>query len=439
MLEDAATKKRILIDCGLLQSRHTCEDSNWSAFPYDPKTIDVLVVTHAHIDHVGKIPRLVKEGFTGKILSTEATKAIAGPMLEDSVELMAHEGERCGKGALYDQHDIPRAMALWEGIGYHQPVELPGGYTLEFFNAGHILGAAMARITRADRSIMFTGDLGGGNSPILPKLENPSDLNYLVMESVYGDVVRKDDNRREMLENAIEDAIARGGVLLIPAFSTERTQDLLFEIRLLMIEKRIPSVPVYVDSPLATKITEAYLAHPDYFSDEIRTRVEGGEKIFSFPELRFVESAKESQGLLGNISGPAIILAGSGMSNGGRIIEHERHLLSDPKATLMIVGYQAAGSLGRRLLEGEKNVTIRGDKVSVRCAVVALYGYSAHLDGEGLVDFAHQISQTSPSLQQIFVVMGELAASGTLAQRIRDYLGVRALVPEAGTEVAIEL
>lgn len=424
---------KFLIDCGLMQGEH--DERNWEDFPYDPASISHLIVTHAHIDHIGRIPRLVKKGFKGSIISTKATLALAEPLLLDAMDIVAHAAERGGHEELYGKEHIAGAMRLWRGIGYHEQVELPDGVSLELLDAGHILGSAMARLSREGRVVVFTGDLGGGNSPLLPPTEDVSDATYLVMEATYGDKVRPDDkNRREQLENVIEDAVARGGTLLIPAFSTERTQDLMYEIRNLMVEKRVPSVPVFVDSPLAQKITAAFVSHPEYFSPDIRARVEAGEDIFGFPELKFVEGMEASR-KVHDIAGPKIILAGSGMSSGGRVIQHERVLLPDPRSTLLIVGYQAAGTIGRRLIEGAKTLQIYREHIPVRAAVQTLYGYSAHRDSESLLEFANK---TAASAEEVFVVHAEPAAAAFLSQRIRDYLGVKTTIPEAGQRAVLQ-
>jgi metallo-beta-lactamase family protein len=425
---------KLLVDCGLFQGRHAAEESNWTEFPYNPGEIDFLIVTHAHIDHIGRIPFLVKRGFKGKIISTEATRAIAEPLLLDSMELLAHAAQKAGREPLYEAQDVANAMKLWEAHVYREKIPLPDGVMLEFLNSGHILGSAMAKFEREGKSVVFTGDLGGGNSPLLMEAEVPKGVNYLVMESVYGDRMQeKKEQRREALEDVVEDIARRKGTLLIPAFSNERTQDLLFEVRTLMTEKKIPSMPVFIDSPLAQKITEAFLRYPQYFSNPIRARVEAGENIFTFPELTFVEEAEESR-KADAAPNPKIIIAGSGMSNGGRVREHQIHTLPDPNSTLLIVGYQSAGSFGRQLSEGLKVATIRGEKIPVRCKVEAIYAYSAHMDAEQLVEF---VQATAP-LSQVFAVMGEPASSSTLVQRLRDYLGIKAMAPEAGEKVVIE-
>lgn len=418
---------KLLVDCGLIQGMG--EEHNWDDFPYDPNEVSCLIVTHAHLDHIGRIPKLVKDGFKGRIISTEATKALAEPVLEDAFEILNRRAEKEGRAELYNDHDIAAALRLWDGVRYHEKVELEDGVTLELLDAGHILGSAMVRLERDGRTVLFSGDLGGGNSPLLRATEETT-ADYLVMEGTYGDTERPEDKSRyERLEDVIEEALARGGTLLIPAFSTERTQDLLFDIRRLMTEGRIPSVPVYLDSPLAEKVTKAYLAHPEYFSDEVRARLEGGEAIFSFKELHYVVDTEASH-RLDQDKGKKIILAGSGMSSGGRVIAHEREYLPDAKSTLLIVGYQAAGTIGRRLIEGAKHLELYKESIPVRAKVETLYGYSAHRDGEALLEFANKTAQDG---DEVFVVHAEPAAGAFLAQRVRDYLGVKATVPEYGS------
>src|SRR3989344_6361118 len=425
---------KLLVDCGLMQGM--VEDRNWEPFSYNPAEISHLIVTHAHLDHIGRIPRLVRMGFKGKIISTKATMALAEPLLLDAMEILGNFAERSGREELFNEHDISSAMALWVGIGYGEKTDLPDGIQLELLDAGHILGSAIARLTRDGRNIVFTGDLGGGNSPLLPPTHEVADATYLVIEGTYGDKARPEDaQRRERLENIIEDSAKRGGTLLIPPFSTERTQDLMYEIRTLMVEKRVPSVPVFIDSPLALRVTRAFVAHPEYFSAAMRRRIEGGEDIFAFPELHFVESGEASRKIK-ETANPKIILAGSGMSGGGRVLAHEREYLPDINSTLLIVGYQAAGTMGRRLIEGAKHIEYHKEKIPVRAKVETLYGYSAHRDGESLLEFANKAAQDADA---VFVVHAEPAAALFLTQRIRDYLGVKATAPDIGDKAVLTL
>ncbi|HEY4510759.1 MAG TPA: MBL fold metallo-hydrolase [Candidatus Paceibacterota bacterium] len=426
---------RILIDCGLFQGGASLEGQNYEPFPYDPSFIPTLLITHAHIDHIGRIPKLVHDGFRGEIISTEATRALSVHLLHDALELLERDAAGRGIVPLYTAEDLARAESLWRGVPYETPLALQAGITARFLDAGHILGSAMIEFSRAGKKFVATGDLGNDASDLVEHTTKIEDANFLVIESVYGDKEHGDvSGRRKELEGIIEDTLARGGTLLIPAFSTERTQDLIYEIRTLMREKRVPSVPVFVDSPLASRITEVFLSCPSYFKKEIRDRLEKGENIFAFDELTFTSSLEESKNIV-NREGPKIIIAGSGMSNGGRVLAHEKTYLKDPRSTLLIVGYQSAGSLGRRLLEGEKTVEIFGEKVKVRAKVVALYAYSAHRDSSGLLDF---ISHTANTLEKVFVVMGEPKAAAFLTQRVRDYLGKAAFSPKKGESVEID-
>lgn len=417
MLDTGGAK--FLVDCGMQQGSRKDEERNWVPFAYDVKEVSHLIITHAHIDHIGRIPWLVKQGFVGTILSTPATRALAEPMLHDAFKLLdMHE-----KDTPYTPAHIDQALSLWKSAPYGEDVSLPDQCTLTFHDAGHILGSAMVAITREGRTVVFSGDIGGGNSPLLPQIDTLPKAQYVLLESVYGDRVRQDEDRRERLENVIEESAARGGTLLIPAFSTERTQDLLFEIKTLMTEKRTPTMPVYVDSPLASKVTSVFI-------QEL-----GKGDIFSFPQLKFIETTEESR-KLEHAPNPKIILAGSGMSSGGRVIAHERWVLPDKKSTLLIVGYQAAGSIGRRLLEGAKTVELHHEPVQVGAKVEAIFGYSAHRDGEGLLEL---VNKSSEGIEKIFVVEGEPASAAFLTQRIRDYLGIDAVAPSAGESAVIGL
>ena len=380
---------------------------------------------------------MAKSGFKGKIISTGATRDVAEFIMRDALSLMVRAHEHGAPEPIYAEQDIDAALKLWEPRGLHEPLELEGGMVHEFFDAGHILGSAMSKFSRGGKSLVVTGDLGAGNSPLLPQTEALPAPDYLVIESVYGDRTRPEDkDRKELFQKVIRETIARGGTLLIPAFSTERTQDLVYEIRALMAEKKIPSVPVFLDSPLAQNITETFERNSGYFAPALQARIKAGEQVLRFPELKFARDTRESRAIQGH-EGPKIILAGSGMSNGGRVLSHERYVLPDPSSTLLIVGYQAAGTIGRRLLEGEKKLHAgRGEVIPVRAHVETLYGYSAHRDSAGLLEL---VEGARDSLKRVFVVQGEPAAAKFLTQRIRDYLGLDATAPSAGDSADIEL
>lgn len=438
LLEDlpagqAGGAHKYLVDCGLLQGCAYCEPRNYEPFPYDPASVDALFVTHAHIDHIGRIPKLVRDGFRGAIYSTEATRDLAGAMLEDTLDILTLEARAANRPVLFHRADIDAALSLWKSIPYREVRELGNGLSAELIDAGHILGSAMVRFRRGARSILFSGDIGNHHAALLPEAVAPTEATYLVMESVYGN--RSHDTsvpRREHLTRAVGEGVSRGGTILIPAFSMERTQDVLFDLRELMEEKRIPRTPIFVDSPLAAAVTEVFERHRGLMRPDIASR---SGPLFSFAGLTVVHGHEASADIR-HSSDPKIIIAGSGMSHGGRVVAHEAALLPHKENTLLMVGYQAAGSLGRILEEGMKRVSIHGREVKVRSHVERLSGYSGHRDQDGLLEFVEPLSR---SLEKVFVVMGEPAASLHLAQRLHDYLGVAAQVPEKGEAVEIQL
>jgi len=429
---------KLLVDCGLTQGCKFCEDVNREPFPYEPSEIDALLVTHAHIDHIGRIPLLVKRGFKGVIYSTEATRELSEVMLKDSMGLLNREAERDDLPPLYEQGDIDAALARWRAVDYHEKTALPGGLHFLFKDAGHILGSAMAEISHQDsgKKIVFTGDLGNSPAPLLHDTEPVTDADYVVMESVYGD--RSHDHtalRTQRLKRVVEETVKRHGVLLIPAFSLERTQIMLYEINNMVEDGQIPEVPVYLDSPLAIAVTGIYRAHLKTFNQKIQKEIAGGDDIFSFPGLRFTETAEESK-TINEIKPPKIIIAGAGMSHGGRIQHHERRYLPHKSTTLLLVGYQVPGSVGRRLQDGARTVEIMGEKVPVKAHVETISGYSAHKDLDGLMQFAEGFAGKA---KKVFVVMGEPKAALFLVQRLRDYLDLDAVAPQAGESVNIDL
>ncbi len=436
LLADGLSDLKILIDCGLFQGRRFFEDKNLEDFPYDPKTIDYLFITHAHLDHVGRIPKLIRDGFRGIIYSTAPTKEITEISLADSLNLLK-KGNPEEIEPFFDRKDVDLTMSLWKTAEYHETINLQDGLRVTLKDAGHILGSVMYEFARGERRLVFTGDLGNSPSPLLHDTEVLIDTNYLVMESVYGDRNHEDRSQRSnLLEDTIEDTIRSGGTLMIPAFSIERTQEILFEIENMMEESRIPLVPVFLDSPMGIRVTAVYKKYSKYLNDAVRMEIEQeGDKIFHFPQLHETLNTEESKAIL-RANPKKIIIAGSGMSTGGRIIHHEKNYLSDPKSTLLLVGYQSAGSLGRILQDGAKTVKIMGEEIIVRARIANIRGYSSHKDSDHLVQF---VDNTKSTIQEIFVTMGEPRSAMFLVQRLRDYLGVNAKYPEVGETAEIDL
>ncbi|MBI2046325.1 MAG: MBL fold metallo-hydrolase [Parcubacteria group bacterium] len=425
---------KILVDCGLFQGCRICGDLNVEPFPYNPSSIDILFVTHGHLDHVGRIPKLVREGFRGVIYSTPPTRDLGELMLIDSMGIMEKEAKREHTELLYNTEDVEKAMRLWRTAEYHEPLSLGAGVTARLKDSGHILGSSMVELEHDGKKIVFTGDLGNSPAPLLHDTEIVNDADYLVIESVYGD--RNHPSREEqkgLLKQIIEETIMSGGALMIPAFSIERTQVLLAELNELIEHKKIPPVPIFLDSPLAIKATAIYEKYERYFNKETMALIKSGDNIFNFHGLKSTLRTEESKAI-NDVPNPKVIIAGSGMSAGGRIIHHEKRYLPDPKSTLLLVGYQAPGTLGRELKDGAKEVTILGERVPVRARVTEISGYSGHKDSDAILDF---VSHDKGQAKKIFVVMGELKSATFLAQKIQDNLSLEAVVPKKGEKMEI--
>ncbi len=427
---------KILIDCGLIQGDRDASIENRRNFEYDPKQVEFLFVTHAHLDHVGRIPKLVKDGFRGVIYSTPETKALAELILEDAVGLLQKEAVSDGVLPLYERQDLALAMSLWKEIPYHTRQDFDGGWNVYFRDAGHILGSSIIQFEWNGRKIAFTGDLGNSPSTLLKDTENVAGVDYLVMESVYGDRNHEPhDIRRGKLKTAILDAISRKGVLLIPAFSLERTQVLLSEINDFMESGEVPPVPVFIDSPLAIKITRVYKEYVQDFNDETQAKIRSGDDIFNFPKLRFTENMIDSK-MIEKTASPKVIIAGSGMSMGGRVLRHESETLSGKNNIMLLVGYQTVGTIGRHISEGAKKVMIDHQEIKVNAEVRTIFGYSSHKDSDHLVGFVEE--SNSANLKKVFTVMGEIKSATFLAQKIRDNVGVDAQYPERGVKYILD-
>ena len=424
--------KKILVDCGLTQGTKLADDINWDPFPYNPKEIDILIVTHAHVDHIGRIPKLVNEGFRGKIYSTLPTKSLSLPMLEDTAGILSKNTEY-DLGEIYSPENIKLAMSLWLGFKYHETINITDNLEFSFLNSGHILGSAMVQFILNKKKILFTGDLGNSPSMLLPDTEIVNDIDYLIMESTYGDRNHESrHDRRKNLEIAIEDNYKRKGTLIIPTFSLERSQELLFELNELVENNRIPVMPIFLDSPLAIRLTEIFKQFKDYFNESAQKVMTDDKHIFNFPGLHSTLKSEESK-MINSVPNPKVVIAGSGMSSGGRVVHHERHYLPDPNNTLLLLGYQAVGTPGRLIQEGVKTVHITGEDVVVRAHVTTISGYSGHKDSNGLLSF---VENSADSLKKVFVVMGEPKSSMFLVQRLRDNFGIDAYAPDRGESIS---
>jgi metallo-beta-lactamase family protein len=431
--------KKILIDCGLVQGEQYSLPINSEPFTYDPKSIDVLFVTHGHLDHVGRIPRLVRDGFRGKIISTEPTREIAELIMLDSLGLLGKEAVNTGVPALYEEKDVFESLHLWgTTLAYEKPFSLTtndGDATFILHDAGHILGSSVIEIQFKGKKLAFTGDLGNTPSPLMRDTTALKDIDYLVMESVYGDRNHKDkDKRIEIFKEAVTSTIAKGGTVLIPAFSIERTQEMLLAFNELVESNQLPPVPVYLDSPLGINITKVYKKYESWFNENTEKIIKSGDDIFAFKGLVSTPSPEESKGI-NNDHRPKVIIAGSGMSNGGRIVHHEARYLPDPNSTIIIVGYQAVNTLGRKMIEGEKNLYIHGQVVPMKARLVNIHGFSAHKDSDHLVEF---VASTAPTLKKVIVVLGEPKSSYYLGQRIHETYQVPVTIPEKGDVLELD-
>jgi metallo-beta-lactamase family protein len=454
---------RLLVDCGMHQEREHLA-RNWDPSPLRLRDIDAMLLTHAHVDHCGLAPKLVREGFRGPILATSASADLVELVLRDSAEIQAEdaafknkrhrkEGRRVERPAkpLYSVQDVERTLPLLQAAAYDRPTRITDHVQAVFHDAGHILGSAMVELRVGEkgtgtfcaqhpegrsgkrclspfsRRIIFTGDLGQWNRPIVRDPTVIDEADYVVIESTYGDRLHENhDSVAVQLEQVVKETAADGGKVVVPIFAIERAQEVIYHLNRLLGAGRIPAIPVYLDSPMAADVNEVFRRHRECFDTEAEQLVAAGESLLKFPGLRVTRTVAESMSI-NALKGSAIIMATSGMCTAGRIKHHLAHHISNPACTVLFVGYQAQGTLGRQILDGNPRVRIHGIERPVRAKVRQIQGISGHADREGLLRWLEHFKRPP---RKLFVTHGEPHASLAFAEEVRNRLGWDAAVPE---------
>lgn len=436
--------QRILIDCGMYQEREFVS-RNWDPFPVQPDTIDAVILTHAHLDHSGYLPKLVREGFRGRIYCTAATADIATIILADSARIQEEDAaykkrrhEREGRRGphpeipLYTSEDAEAVTEHFSPVAYGESFKVGHEITAELHDAGHILGAATIQLDlgkRDRRRVIFSGDMGQWDKPLLHDPKTYKQADYVVVESTYGDRLHEDGGHIEdRLSEVITETAKRGGNIVIPSFAVERAQEVLYYLKKLMVDRRIPRLMTFVDSPMATNVTHVFGRHPEILDPRLTEAIQRGDSPFDFPSLKFVRTVDESKAI-NAIKGSVIIIAGAGMCNGGRIKHHLVNNISDPNSTVLFVGYQAEGTLGRHISSGGNPVRILGQSCNVNARIVDMQLFSAHADRDGLMRWL-QALETPP--REVFVVHGEDDASTSFASYLNEKTGWKTTCPDYG-------
>jgi metallo-beta-lactamase family protein len=432
---------RILLDCGLFQGKRSESYERNLKFPFDPASIDILVLSHAHIDHSGNIPNLVKSGFQGDIICTFATRDLCAAMLRDSGHIHEKDVEFVNKRRakrseppvepLYTEADAIHSLANFIAIGYERPRQIAPGVLLTLYDAGHMLGSAIVALDIADQKgkrdvrLVFSGDLGRPGMPILrdPTLLQEADL--LILESTYGGRLHPPIEESEKdLERIITQTYRRRGRVIVPAFAVGRTQQLVYSLNKLYLSHDLPAMPIFVDSPLAVDVTSVFRSHPEAYDEEAVeyiTHKDPDKDVFGFSRLQYVRSVEDSK-KLNFLLEPCVIISASGMAEAGRVLHHLKNNIEDPRNTILFTGWQAPDTLGRRLVEGQPRVRIFGEEYDVKAQVVSLEGFSGHADHQGLLDWVRAFKQRP---EQVFLVHGEPEAAQALADSLRGELGYR--------------
>ena len=442
---------RVLVDCGLYQERQF-RDRNWDPFPIPPDSIDAVLLTHAHLDHCGLLPKLVREGFKGNIYCTAATAEITKIILLDSAHLQEEDAEhkrrrheRQGRkgpypeAPLYTTADAEAVLPLFCPVSYRKEVQLAGDVKATFYDAGHVLGSAVIRAKVVqdgyERIIIFSGDIGRPDRPIVCDPTVFDEADYVLIESTYGDRVHEPtEDVKNAIGKVINSTRKAGGNIIVPSFALERSQEVLYYVNELLLEDAIPHLMVFLDSPMASKITKVFRKHPELFDAEMTELVRQNESPFSFPGLKFVETTKESKAI-NHIKGTIMVIAGSGMCTGGRVKHHLVNNITRPECTIMFVGYQAAGTLGRQIVAGDEQVRILGQMYPVIANIVRIRGFSAHADRDELLNWLVKLKKP-PS--RLFVVHGESEGAQNFAHYIKDKTGWNVMVPDYQDEVVLD-
>ena len=448
-----AAGKKFLVDCGLYQGKKELEMENYRPFEYNPAEIDFMLLTHAHIDHSGRIPKLYLDGFNGPIYAHKATCDLCGIMLPDSGHIQEMESEwknkkRERKGEktyppLYTAEDAINCLEIFSPVKYDEIIEVAENIFVRFNDAGHMLGSSIIEIWATEdgkeTKAVFTGDIGNNDIPLLAEPTMIESCDYLVMESTYGSRLHiRNDEKAEIFLNVVSETIDNGGTVVIPSFAVGRTQEILYELNKIKENTddeefkkkydRLMKVPVYVDSPLAISATEVFKENTDLFDDDIKEKMERGDNPLEFPGLKFTQTAEESKAL-NERPEPSIIISASGMCDVGRIKHHLKHNIWNPKSTILFVGYQAPGTLGYLIVNGAERVKIFGEEFAVHARVEYIEGYSGHADQEGLMNFVYSFLSKP---KHIFLVHGEEESQEVLRNKILGETGIGVSIPEFG-------